>query len=69
VDELIDPMTESWDLQLLSQTFWEEDAKVIHAIPVHVEMDDILAWHFNEKGCFSVKSTYRVHREALRRRE
>jgi hypothetical protein len=40
---------------------------VIRAIPVHVEMDDIIAWHFDEKGCFYVKSAYRVHREALRR--
>jgi hypothetical protein len=39
---------------------------VIRAIPVHVEMDDIIAWHFGEKGCFSVKSAYQVHREALR---
>jgi hypothetical protein len=67
VDELIDPVTESWDLQLLSQTFWEEDVKVIRTIPVHVEMDDVLAWHFDEKGCFSVKSAYWVHRHVLRR--
>jgi hypothetical protein len=39
---------------------------VIHAILVRVEMDDIIAWHFDEKGCFFVKSAYRVHREALR---
>jgi hypothetical protein len=43
VDELIDLVTESWDLQLLSQTFWEEDVKVIRSIPVHVEMEDIIA--------------------------
>jgi hypothetical protein len=44
VDELIDPVIESWDLQLLSQTFfWEEDVKVIRAILVHVEIDDIIA--------------------------
>jgi hypothetical protein len=42
VDELIDPGTEQWDLQLLEQTFWEEDVKVIRSIPVHMEMDDIV---------------------------
>lgn len=67
VDELIDPGTETWDLQLLSQTFREEDVKVIHTIPVHVDMDDIIAWHFDAKGCFTVKSAYRVHRDALKR--
>ena len=67
VDELIDPVTETWDLQLLSQTFREEDVKVIRSIPVHVEMDDVLAWHFDNKGCFTVKSAYRVHRDVLRR--
>ena len=39
VEELIDSVTENWDVQLLSQTFWEEDVKLIRSIPVHVDMD------------------------------
>jgi len=39
VEELIDSVTEDWDVQLLSQTFWEEDVKLIRSIPVHVDMD------------------------------
>ena len=42
VDELIDPVTESWDAQLLAQTFWEEDVQVIRSLPVHTEMDDVV---------------------------
>ena len=42
VDELIDPVTESCDVQLLAQTFWEEDVQVIRSLPVHTEMDDIV---------------------------
>lgn len=34
VVELIDPMTGSWDAQLVRDTFWEEDARIILAIPV-----------------------------------
>jgi hypothetical protein len=32
-----------------------------------MEMDDVLAWHFDKKGCFSVKSAYRVHRDVVKR--
>ena len=42
VEELIDPATENWDKQLLNQTFWEEDVKVIRSLPIHMEMEDIL---------------------------
>lgn len=38
-------------------------------IPVHIEMDDVLAWHYDEKGLFLVKSAYKVHREWERQRQ
>ena len=41
--------------------FWEEDAATILALPVHEGMDDIMAWHYDAKGGFSVKSAYKVH--------
>jgi hypothetical protein len=40
--------------------FWEEDALNILAIPVHVDCEDTVAWHFDQKGIFSVKSAYHV---------
>jgi hypothetical protein len=56
VAELIDPGTEQWDDQLLHQTFWEDDIKLIKSLPVHTDMNDIVGWHYDKKGAFSVKS-------------
>lgn len=42
VEELIDPVSEQWDVQLLVQTFREEDVQLIRSIPVHLEMDDVV---------------------------
>ena len=62
MEELIDPSSGSWDVELLTQTFRPEDVNMIRTIPVHIEMDDMLAWHYDEKGLFSVKSAYKVQR-------
>ncbi|KAJ1282756.1 hypothetical protein BS78_03G076200 [Paspalum vaginatum] len=66
VAELLDPYTGSWDAQLVHQTFEEEDAKAILAIPMYAGMQDIPAWHADSKGIFSVRSAYKVHKEAIR---
>lgn len=60
VAELIDPITESWDVGLVESIFWPEDVPKILAIPVHAGMEDAIAWHYDSKGIFSVKSAYRV---------
>ena len=60
VAELIDPITGTWDHQLVKDLFWEEDAINILAIPVRQNSDDIIAWHYDPKGIFSVKSAYHV---------
>lgn len=65
VEELIDHITTQWDVQLLQQTFWEEDVQIIRAVPVHGEMEDVVGWHHDSKGCFSIKSAYRVHRATV----
>jgi hypothetical protein len=44
--------------------FWDEDVPHILAIPVHVDRVDTMAWHFDKKGCFSVKSTYHILEDA-----
>ena len=59
VSELIDPQTESWDEQLILETFCPEDAQAILAIPIDMQMEDWPAWHFDPKGLFSVKSAYK----------
>jgi hypothetical protein len=65
---LINPLTEDWDDEMVHAIFWEEDAQKILTIPVHLEMDDILAWHYDPKGIFSVKSAYRVFCDDQNRR-
>jgi hypothetical protein len=60
VADLINPVTEDWDKELIQATFWPEDMPKILAIPVHLEMEDVLAWHYDSKGLFSVKTAYRV---------
>jgi hypothetical protein len=35
VDELVDPTTGSWDVQLVKDTFLEVDAKLILSLPIH----------------------------------
>jgi hypothetical protein len=40
--------------------FWEEDAALILSIPTRPDHEDFVAWHFDPKGKFSVKSAYHV---------
>jgi len=67
VDELIDPVTEWWNEELIRDVFWPEDEELILSTPVHVNLEDTLAWHFDSKGMFSVRSAYRVQRDHERR--
>lgn len=38
----------------------EEDAETILAIPVHEDMEDLWAWHYDPKGLFTNKSAYKL---------
>jgi hypothetical protein len=67
VAELMDPYTGSWDVALVRDCFWEEDAELILALPVHQGRDNTLAWHFDKHGVFTVKSAYKVARAAAAR--
>jgi hypothetical protein len=60
VSELIDPITGTWDEVLVREIFCDEDVECILGIPVHEDLDDLVAWHFNTDGQFSVRSTYKV---------
>lgn len=60
VSDLIDPLTGTWDKELINDIFWEEDVKHIMAIPIRQGMEDIIAWHYDKKGIFTVKSAYHV---------
>ena len=60
VNELINPLTETWDEELVGELFDPEDAKVILAIPLKPDMEDFLSWHYDKRGVFSVKSAYQL---------
>lgn len=49
------------DEELVKDIFWEEDAEVILATPIREYFKDFHAWHYDNKGNFSVKSTYQVY--------
>lgn len=40
VAELIDPITGGWDVQLVQDVFWKEDADIILVLPVHEGRDN-----------------------------
>jgi hypothetical protein len=37
--------------------------EIILTIPPREDIEDLIAWHFDNKGIFSVKSAYMVHVE------
>lgn len=66
VSDLINPITGTWDEDLVWSIFCVEDAKLIMAMPVFAEWEDHLAWHYNKKGAFSVKSAYKLFADKQR---
>jgi len=58
VSDLINPITSSWDEELVRDVFWPEDAGLILSIPLIPGYEDFLAWHYDPRGVFSVKSAY-----------
>jgi hypothetical protein len=57
VDELINPVTATWDEDLV-RSILEIDANRILQIPITSGRDDCVAWHYNRNGVFSVRSAY-----------
>ena len=60
VVELINPVSHTWDTQLVQQTFNTEEANIILTIPIQEGAEDQIAWHFDKKGNLLVKSAYQV---------
>jgi hypothetical protein len=44
----------------VERVFTSEDAKIIIQIPIQEHIQDFMAWHYDKRGIFSVKSAYRV---------
>ncbi|KAK6117615.1 hypothetical protein DH2020_048630 [Rehmannia glutinosa] len=59
VSELIDPNTQSWNTQLLSNIFPDDIAQQISRLPLsRTPQHDIWTWYPSKNGKFSVKSAY-----------
>ena len=55
VDELINPLTHSWDEQTLKDNFNPLDVSRILKIPLNEHMtEDFVAWHFSKTHTFTV---------------
>jgi hypothetical protein len=61
VSELSDEATGSWNQQLIMQHFQAVDIPIIPSIPLRPSTEDFVAWHFDNRCLFSVKSSYKVH--------
>jgi len=62
VANLISPIFGGWDVELVKDIFWQEDADLILALLVHEGRPNMLAWHYDKQGKFSVKSAYKQRR-------
>lgn len=61
VSELIDHQRLCWKHQLLGQFFSPQEVKQILSIPVnHYGLTYHMYWNMEKKGCFSVKSAYKL---------
>lgn len=70
VADLIDPITRTWNKQLLATIFWPIDCARILSIPVgSIYSEDRLVWNYVKDGKFSVKMAYHVMVEERRRQE
>jgi hypothetical protein len=55
VDELINPVISTWDVDLVKAIFWPVDAYRILQIPITSRREDLVAWHFNRNDLFLVR--------------
>ena len=61
VVDLIDPVSNDWDEDLIRQTMWTIDGQRILSIPISQHnMTDFIAWSYTKNGLFSVRSAYSV---------
>lgn len=61
VADVIDARTGKWDVPKLASLVIPEEMEAISSIPLPMmDRDNMLVWHFNTNGTYSVKSGYRV---------
>jgi len=68
VVELIDPDTKGWNVPLLKNIFWMEEAMLISQIPLsRYRQPDVLYWRGTTTSNFTVKSAYHLEKEHIER--
>lgn len=61
VSDFIDPISRSWNFELLSTHLWEVDRQRVLSISIGGETaQDRLIWHYSKTGSFTVKSCYHM---------
>lgn len=59
--ELICQVIVKWDEFLICDIICAADVKIILETPIREEFEDFLAWHYDGKGIFSIRSAYQVY--------
>ncbi|XP_058198477.1 uncharacterized protein LOC131313998 [Rhododendron vialii] len=66
VSDLIDNSTKTWKMQLIKESFNEEETTVILSLPISTtQRRDRKVWHYSPNGVFTVKSAYCLEKESL----
>ena len=61
VSDLLLPNSRRWNEQLIRMIFFPHDAEAILSLRLlPVEGEDLIAWHYEKAGIFSVRSAYRL---------
>ena len=64
VVDLIDPVNKKWKGNIIDNLFYDFEAAIIKNMPLCRSIqDDVLIWHFNPDGVYSVKFGYRYLHE------
>jgi hypothetical protein len=58
LSDLINPIDGQWDSELIESLFWPIDVHIILQILLTPDRDDLVAWHYNKFGLFTVRSAY-----------
>jgi hypothetical protein len=54
----------SWNIQLIERVLWPHDAEIIKSFKLQDgPRDDVIAWHYEKSGSFSVISAYRLAKQ------
>lgn len=53
-------ISSEWDIRKLREVVLSSDVEIINRIPINLNLDRKLIWHFDKTGKYTVKSGYKV---------